>query len=493
MKTSERLLDQLSSGIPGLDSLLNGGFVGGRMYLVLGSPGTGKTTLGMQFLRAGLDTGDTVLYIHGEESREGLLTNAAQFGIDLADTEFLDIGPESKFFNTSQTYDVVDPQEIEDTSLVSDIRDTIDELDPDRVLIDPITQFKYLESSEYHFRKRIISFGRFLKDRGTTVLVTKTQDSQVDDQLKSLCDGVISLDYQTGGRRIHISKHRGVGQRDGTHGLEIRETGLEVYPALRPEHHSRSFEPHQLTSGIAEVDSLLGGGLEQGTVTIISGPSGVGKTTLTTEFLQSVATDGDRAITYLFEESLETFTYRSEGFGIPVTQLRESGALTIEQILPSSRSPEEFAQLVKTQVEQKDVSLVVLDGIQGYKNAIKGGVEEVDLRQRLHALTVYLTNMNVSVILIDQRHEVAGVPQPTSENVSYLADNILYQQYVELEGDLQRIIGVLKKRVGGFETIPRRYRITADGITVGESMAGYRGVLTGHPTQGPTGGSEKPE
>ncbi|WP_226005399.1 ATPase domain-containing protein [Natrinema salinisoli] len=486
-------LDQLSSGISGLNSLLNGGFVDGRLYLVLGSPGTGKTTLGMEFLRTGIDTDETVLFIHGEESREGLLTNAAQFDIDLADANFLDIGPESEFFTQSQTYDVVDPKDIEDDSLIGDIRDTIDEVDPDRALIDPITQFQYLESDEYQFRKRIISFARFLKSRGTTVLATKTPDAQFDEQLKSLSDGVISLEYESEGRRITVSKHRGVGQRDGTHGLEIRSAGLDVYPALRPDRHSRSFEPIQLASGIDGIDSLLGGGLEQGTVTIISGPSGVGKTTIATEFLQTAAANGGGALTYLFEESLETFTYRSEGFGIPVTRLRENGSLTVEPIVPSARSPEEFAQLVKTQVEDQNSDLVVIDGIQGYKTAIKGGVEDVDLRRRLHALTEYLTNMNVSVLLIDQRHEVTGLPQPTSANVSYLADNLVYQQYIELEGELQRIIGVLKKRVGDFETVPRQFTITADGLTVGESMAGYHGVLTGLPEQSESGRSSQVE
>ncbi|SNZ05132.1 circadian clock protein KaiC [Natronoarchaeum philippinense] len=493
MNSDTSTLQQRPSGVPGLDRLLNGGFVDGRLYLVLGEPGTGKTTLGMEFLSAGLERDETVLLIHGEESKGGHLTNAAQFDIDLSDAEFLDIGPESEFFSEAQTYDVVDPADIEDDSLIVDIRDTIDELDPDRVLIDPITQFQYLESTEYQFRKRIISFARFLKDRGTTVLATKTPESQFDEQLKSLSDGVVSLAYEQEGRRVSVPKHRGIGQRDGTHGLEIRDDGLHVYPALRPQQHSQSFEPMPLTSGVDGLDELLGGGIEQGTVTIVSGPSGVGKTTTVTEFLQTAATEGDGALAYLFEESLDTFTYRSETFGVPVTELREDGSLSVEAITPSVRSPEEFAQRIRRQVEQQDIDLVVLDGIQGYKTAIKGGEDDVDLRRRLHALSEYLTNVNVSVILIDQRHEVTGLPQPTSANVSYLADNIIYQQFVEIEGELQRVVGVLKKRVGNYETVPRRFSITDDGLSVGDPMTGYHGVVTGLPEQRSVGSHSSPD
>lgn len=493
MENNTDTLSKISSGISGLDSLLAGGFIKGRLYLVNGAPGTGKTTLGVEFLKNGLDAGENVLYIHGEESREGLLTNAAQFNIDLTDADFLDIGPRSGFFSQTQSYDVVDPQDIEGQNIISDIRDTIVELDPERVLIDPITQFQYLESTEYHFRKRIISFARFLKDRGITTLATKTPEPEFGEQLKSLSDGVISLEYEEAGRRISVPKHRGAGQRDGTHGLEIRADGLDVYPSIRPEQHSRSFEPTQLKSGIDGFDDLLGGGLEQGSVTIISGPSGVGKTTTATEFLQTAAENEDGALAYLFEESLTTFTHRSEQFGIPVTQLREDGTLSVEPILVLERSPEEFSQLVRKQVEQQEAGLVVIDGIQGYKNSIKGGSSEIDLRQRLHALTVYLTNMNVSVILIDQRHEITGLTQPTSMDVSYLADNLVYQQYVEINGELQRVAGVLKKRIGGFETVPRRFTITEDGLAVGEEMAGYHGILTGLPQQSGSGSSVSPK
>lgn len=481
MVYSSQSLSQLSSGVSGLDTLLHGGLVSNRLYLAVGAPGTGKTMAGLHFLQAGLDANEDVLFIHGEESRKDIIANAAEIDINLADADFLDIGPESDFFTQSQSYDVVNPQDVGDDRLVADIRETIEQLDPDRVLIDPISQLQYIEPSEYQFRKRIIAFTRFLKERETTVLATKTPGIQMDEQLRSLSDGVIQLVHEEESRRIIVPKHRGVGQQDGSHGLEIHDDGLHVYPALRPDSHDRTFDPAQHPSGITGLDTLLDGGLERGTVTIISGPSGVGKSTTAAEFLHTVAVNEGGALAYLFEESLETFTHRGETFGIPITKLRENGGLTVEEILPQTQSPEEFAQLVKQQVETQDANLVVLDGIEGYQAAIKGGGDDVDLHKRLHALTQYLTNMNVTVVLLDERHQVTGLSRPTGSNISYLADNLLFQQYLGREGELQRVIGVLKKRVSDFETTPHRFQITANGIEVGSALTDIRGVLGGMP------------
>jgi len=488
MNPSGRRFRQRSSGVPGLDSLLNGGVVDGRVSPSIGPPGSGKTLLGTQFLKAGIDADETVLFIHSEESAPDLRANAANLGIDIEDAEFLDVGPESEFFTQSGSYDVVNPQDIEDGYLISDIRREIEAVDPERILIDPITHFQYLEPTEYQFRKRLISFARFLKDRGTTVLATKTPSERTDTQLKSLSDGVVVLshDGEKAGRRVRVPKHRGVGQRDGSHGMEIRERGVEVYPTGVDEGADRQFEPTQFTSGVSELDALLGGGIERGTVTILSGPAGVGKSTTATQFLANAAATGQPALAYLFEESIETFTYRSETFGLPVSELREAGSLFVEEIDTLALSPEEFAHQVRAHVRDHDVELVVVDGIAGYKNAIKGGEDDVELRRRLRALIQGLVRANASVVLVDQRREVTGLPEPTSESVSYLADNIVFQNYIEVEGELQRVVGVLKKRVGGFETVPRRFEITADGLEVGEPVSGMHGVFEGIPERSGT-------
>jgi circadian clock protein KaiC len=472
-------LTRYSSGISGLDALLRGGFVAERIYLLVGGPGTGKTLLGTEFLSAGLDAGENVLFIHGEESREDLAINAEQLGIDLDGADFLDLGPESAFFAEERSYDLVNPQDVESEGVIDDIREAVEEVDPNRVLIDPISQLQYVESSEYQFRKRMIAFIRFLKDRGTTVLVTKTDSGREADQLMSLSDGVVTLRHGETGRRIDVIKHRGIGQRDGAHGMAIREDGVEVFPSLVPEDHESKFDPTQIRSGISELDTLLGGGFERGTVTIISGPTGVGKTTTSTEFLEATASAGDSAIAYLFEESIDTFVHRSETFGIPVTELGERGTLSVESVDPLTLSPEEFAQRVKAQVKREDANLVVIDGIDGYRTSIHG--EERMLARKLHALTRYLKNENVAVILIDEIGQVTGIRSPTSSNISYLADNILFMNYIELDGRLKRVAGVLKKRVGNFEDTLRKFAITDDGIAVGAPITDVQGVLNGTP------------
>ena len=471
-------ISRISSGVVELDSLLQGGLVANRLYLVTGRPGTGKTLTGVHFLNAGLAADEDVLFIHGEESQQELIVNAAELGIDLAAADFLDIGPESEFFAESRSYDVVNPQDVEGEQLIGDIRQAIERRDPDRVLIDPITQLQYIEPTEYQFRKRIISLTRFLKDSETTVLATKTPATQMSEPLQSLSDGVIQLTHEGENRRISVTKHRGVGQRSGSHGFEIKPDGVQVYPAIRPEQHERTFDPVALPSGVDGLDDILNGGLEQGTVTIISGPSGVGKSTTAAEFLEAAATRSG-GLAYLFEESIETFTHRAETFDIPITQLRNGGSLTVEEVLPQTMSPEEFAATVKSQVESSDVRLVVIDGIEGYKTALKSGGENVNLQARLHALTRYLMNMNVTVVLISERHEITGLSQPTGSNISHLADNLIFQQYVELDGKLQRVVGVLKKRVSGFESKPRKYRITTDGIAVGEPLTDIKGIGDG--------------
>jgi circadian clock protein KaiC len=195
------------------------------------------------------------------------------------------------------------------------------------------------------------------------------------------------------------------------------------------------------------------------------------------EFLQTAAENDDGALAYLFEESIETFSYRGEKFGIPISKLREEQGLTVEEVPPLTYSPEEFGDMVKRQVTDHDADLVVIDGLKGYRSAIKGASDTVDLRERLHALTRYLVNQNVSVILIDEHHEVTGLTQPTGSSISYLADNLVYEKFRGSDGELQRVVGVLKKRVGDFETTPRKFSISSDGMTVGASLTRLDGVL----------------
>lgn len=473
-------LARQTSGVPGLDSLLEGGFVSERMYLVLGRPGTGKSILGSTFLADGAARGERSLYIHGEESKKEILQNASTLGIDLDDVEFLDLGPDSEFFSEDRTYELVDPKDVADEGFIEDIRETVETLDPSRVLVDPISQLRYLEPTDHQYRRRIVSFMRFLRERGTTVLATETSGTQDTAALESLSDGVVELQRGDDGRRIAVSKHRGVHAPAGTHGLEIRGDGLEVFPAILPESGDREFDPALLSTGVTNLDELLGGGLERGTVTILSGPTGIGKSTTAAELLGSVTEAGTRGAIYLFEEDEATFAHRSESFGVPISELRDSGALAVEQIEPLTRSPEEFAQEVKRDVEESGVEVVVIDGVSGYKQALHGN--RADTTRKLHALTRYLKSVNVSVVLVDELSQVTGLREATGEGISYLADNLVFMNYVEREGRIERVVGVLKKRLGDFEETLRVFDITGDGIQVAGPVEDVHGILDGAPS-----------
>jgi len=473
-------LNTIETGVDGLDEILYGGVVMGRLYLVVGRPGTGKTLLGMEFLRTGLANDETVLFVHGEESEAEIHANASSFGIDLSDAEFLDLGPDSDFFEADQSYDLVDTRDVEPDRFIEDIREAIEEINPDRVLLDPISQLQYIEPSEYQFRKRLISFMRFLKGRGTTVIATQTPSKfQSDNEIRSLSDGIVELERGEGGRRISVPKHRGIGQQDGTHGLEIRGDGLAVFPSLIPEQFDREFAPSQIQSGIDELDTMLGGGLERGTATFVSGPTGVGKTTTGTQFLASAAEQGASPVAYLFEESPKTFVHRSESIGTPLSDLQADGGLAVEAVEPLSLSAEEFAQRVKTQVDVGGSEVVMIDGVDGYKVAIQG--DEETLGRKLHRLIRYLKSQDVTVLLLDETDQVTGMPSASSANISYIADNILFLNYIEMDGELRKGIGVLKKRASDFERTMREFTITPDGIVVGAPLTGVEGILEGTP------------
>lgn len=448
-----RELKSIDSGVAGLNDVLHGGYAQGRMYLVRGEPGTGKSLLGAHFLESGLDAGERVVYIHGEESEDDVVLNAKQVGIDLSGTNFLDLGPETEFFTEDQAYDLIDPGDVQSERFTEDIRTVIEEYNPSRLLIDPITQLKYLETDQYQYRKRLLSLMRYLRNRETTIVGTLTtrgvENEAWSEDAESLSDGLIDLSHGEYGRRIEVTKHRGLGQEDGTHGLEIRGQGLEVYPQIIPKRRSEPVNPETHSSGHSPLDSLLGGGIEEESVTFISGPSGIGKTTVGAQFLQAVAGRKNTALGFLFEESVEQFTYRAENLGTPVEELADRGLLQLKDIEPLELSSEEFAQRVLEMVAEHDPEVVLIDGIAGYKMSIQG--DKHRLVRRLHALTRSLKQRGVSVIITDEVHRLTGISSPTSSNASYLADNVIFMSYVERDGKMDRAIGVVKKRLGSFD------------------------------------------
>ncbi len=472
--------NRLSSGVPGLDEVIEGGFVQNRSYLIRGLPGSGKTTLGLHFLcAADAPKNQKSLYITLSENENTIKDNARRLGFDLSRVRFLDLSPTSDHFSGSKDYTIFFPAEVEQEETTHKIVSAIQKWKPRRVFIDAITQIRYLTVDTYHYRRQVLSFLRFLIEAGATVLLTSEGSPEApDEDLQFLSDGVIQLDNSESGRSISIKKFRGSSFRPGPHAMTLTSRGMIVYPQLVPQDHRREFDPESMSSGVPEIDRMLFGGLERGTVTIISGPSGVGKTSLGMQFIRQAASRGEHASVYIFEESVDTLVHRSESIGLPVRELMDQGTLTITHIEPLKYLPDQFANLVRKEVEQNQARVVMVDSIAGYKLSLLGG----DLARHLHALSKYLSNMGVTVLLINEVETIAGgIFKATEAGISYLADNIIFMRYLEYRGQLRRAIGVLKKRLTDFERTLREIAITKDGIQVGAPLTNLRGILQGMP------------
>jgi circadian clock protein KaiC len=477
--------DRVSAGLTGLDEILHGGFISNRTYSIRGDSGTGKTILGYHFLTRGVEEGETSLYFAFEETAEDITANAAGLGFELSDVIIEDMSPSADQFLEDDTYTVFGPGEVEASSIVSQISDAVKRHQPDRVFIDPLTLLRHLTPDEFQFKRTAASMMSFMKNRGaTTLFTTQSTSSQTDEDLQYMADGSITMRRNETGRDLEIEKFRGSGFRGGSHGIRIDSgKGITLFPSLDPEAHERNFEHETLSSGIDSLDRLLGGGIERGSVTLISGPSGVGKSTTATTFARAAAERGERAAAFLFEESTDSFRHRSDAIGLSVGDLVDDGEFELHEIEPLTISADEFAHEVRRSVEARGAKFVLLDGTAGYKIALQD--PESELRRELHALVRYLRNMGVTVVLTDELASVTGQFQASDSHVSYLADNVLFIRYIEVDGEIQKAIGVLKKRFGEFESTLRSFAIGSDGVQVGTALSDLRGVLTGTPTRQP--------
>ncbi|WP_158059204.1 ATPase domain-containing protein [Halorussus halophilus] len=487
---SDVALERISSGVPGLDDVLGGGLIPGRSYLARGDPGTGKTLFGCSFLSRGVKVGEDALFVHLEEPEADVKKNAGAVGIDLDGVEFLDLSPNSGVFSSTQSYDIFDTDENEQTTFTERITDRVGTLSPDRVFIDPLTKLRYLTSDEYQFRKQVLALTRFFTEHDATVLLTSQNTSHSsDDDLQYLTDGTVQLRNGEMGRSLSVPKFRGSSVKSGEHAVRIGDgrprangenDGVSVFPALDPAETDRYTVGEQLSAGVPRLDELLGGGLERGTVTILSGPTGVGKTTVGTQFMKEAAGRGERSVVYLFEETTPTLFERSEAIGIPLEEMVENGALETREFEPLDNSAVEFANHVQREVERRDTSLVMIDGIDGYKLSLREA-DQRRLVRKLHSLCRYLKSVGVTVVLVDESATVMGEFSATDSGISYLADNIVFMRHLELNGEMRKAIGVLKKRTSDFERTLREFEITEHGITVGETLDELEGILTGEP------------
>jgi circadian clock protein KaiC len=470
--------DRLPTGVAGLDEILYGGFLRGCTYLVRGGPGTGKTTLGLHFLTTGATKGEPVLFVGLSESEEQVRRNAASLGLNIDGVTFHDLSPSPDFFTQAQTYDIFFSAEVEREPVTQSIVQQVEELKPERVFIDAMSQFRYLAADVLQFRKQVLSFLRFLVSQGATVLYTSEATVTLpDDDLQFLSDGILHLALTPAGRTISVTKLRGSSYRDGVHSMRLDKGGMQVFPRLIPEMHVRESVLQIVPSGIPDLDELLHGGLEGGTVTVISGPSGTGKTTLGLQFMKEAAGRGERSVVYIFEEERDTLLRRSEAIQIPIHTMIDRGTLSVTKVEPLRFSPDEFVHLVRREVEEGDARIVMIDSISGY-NLSMGGE---DLVRHLHALCRYLNNMGVTVLLINEVEAITGDFRITEIGISFLADNVIFLKYLEIDGRITKAVGVLKKRMSAFEQGLRELKITQYGLKIGKPLNQLRGILGGTP------------
>ena len=468
---------RISTGVTGLDEILDGGLIPGRAYLVRGGPGTGKTILGLHFLTAGVARGEKPLFVTLEEPEGQLRKNAAAIGLNLQGVTFLDLSPTSDFFAKAQTYDIFTPAEVEREPITQKIVEQVEARQPRRIFLEAMTQFRYLSPDGFQFHKQVLSFLRFLMDKGITVLFSSEASAMApDDDLQFVSDGIIQLDASSE-RTVTILKYRGSDFHGGPHGLRLGSDGMEVFPKLVSEERGRPFTPEIIRSGVPELDEMLHGGMTRGMVTLISGPSGVGKTTVGVQFMKEAAGRGEHSVVYLFEEWLESFVHRCEAINVPVRAMIERGTLTVRQVEPLRYSSDEFNRLVRRAVEERDARIVMIDSLSGYQLCVRGG----NIITHIHALTRYLKNSGVTALLINEVEAITGEFHATELGISYLADNLIFLRYMEVQGELHKAIGVLKKRMSDFEQSLRELEITRYGLKVGQPLRGLRGILTGTP------------
>ncbi|HYF63580.1 MAG TPA: ATPase domain-containing protein [Herpetosiphonaceae bacterium] len=474
----------VKTGIRGLDDVLGGGFAPNRMHLVEGNPGSGKTTLALRFLMEGRDRGERVLYVTLSETVEELRSAADSHGWDLAGIDLIELVPNEESLDREAEYTMFDPAEVELPEVLKVILSEVERIAPSRIVIDSLSELRLLAQTSLRYRRYVLALKQFFMGRKTTVLLLNDQSaSDLEVQLQSIAHGVLVLEqlapeYGAERRRLRVVKLRAAAYRGGYHDFRIVRGGLEVYPRLVAAEHRQEFTQSQAQSGIQSLDRLLGGGLEYGTSTLVMGPAGCGKSTVTAQYAAHTASQGTNVAVFLFDESVATWSIRTRGIGTDVRPLLESGALAVQQIDPAEMSPGEFIVLVRRAVEAHNAQMIVIDSLNGYLNAMP---EERFLLIHLHELLTYLGQQGVATLLILGQHGLIGQHMQTPVDVSYLADSIILLRYFEMSGEVRHAISVLKKRSGHHDGSIRELTMSGDGLAVGEPMRGFRGILTGVP------------
>lgn len=471
------------TGVAGLDDILAGGLTPHRLYLVEGIPGSGKTTLAMQFLLEGVRRGEPVLYVALSETEDELRGVATSHGWLLDGISIRELVPTEATLQSDEQYTVFHPSEIELSETTKTILADVERIKPTRVVIDSLSELRLLSDHALRYRRQVLALKQFFAGRRCTVLLLDDMTSNdYDMRLQSIAHGAIRLDqmlpeYGAERRRLIVLKYRGVKFRGGYHDYVIKRGGLEVYPRLIANEHRSTFAMQKLPSGIAELDTLLGGGIETGTSTLIVGAAGTGKSSLAAQLVATAAKREQRAALFIFDENRNTLLTRAAGLGIDLRSPVESGLITVQQVDPAELSPGEFSHLVRKAVESQKASIVVIDSLNGYLNAMPG---ERFLIIQLHEMLMYLAQAGVATIMIAAHHGLIGSQMVSPVDASYLADSVILMRYYETKGEVRQAISVVKKRGGMHERTIRDFRLEG-GIRVGEPLRQFRGVLTGVP------------
>ena len=473
-----------ATGIEGLDHILLGGFPRNHVYLLQGDPGVGKTTLALQFLLEGIREGETALYITLSETKDELKAVAESHHWDISKVHICEqLVGEGSLQDDDTT--VFYPSEIELGQTIKTMLDEVERVKPERVVLDSLSEIRLLAQSTLRYRKQILALKQFFAGRNITVLFLDDRTAEVNDlQLQSVPHGVVELErytplYGAARRRLQLVKVRGLNFRDGYHDFNIKTGGIIVYPRLVAAEHRKIVEFERLPSGLVPLDQMLGGGVDRGTSTLIMGPAGSGKSALSTQYAIAAAKRGERAAIFMFEESMSSFFNRSESIGMPLREYADKGLIIIKQVDPAQLQPGELAHLVRHVVEVDKVRVLIIDSLNGYLNAVP---EERFLLLHLHELLAYLGQNGVATILVFAQHGLLGAAMQSVVDVSYLADCVILMRYYEAMGRIHKAISIVKKRSGMHETAIREFKMDDKGISIGEPLEKFRGILTGIPT-----------
>ncbi|MDO5758098.1 MAG: gas vesicle protein GvpD [Rhodobacterales bacterium] len=484
---------RLSTGTRGLDDVLRGGITPQRLYLVEGTPGSGKTTLALRFLMEGRAAGEQGLYITLSETVDELTAVAASHDWTLDGIELFEMVAEDEFgFDHEQT--LLHPSEVELGETVRGIIELVEKADPARVVLDSLSELRLLAQNPLRYRRQILALKHFFARRNCTVLMLDDRTTEPGDlQLHSIAHGVISLeqlanDFGSERRRLRVVKMRGLKYHGGYHDFTIEKGGICVYPRLIAASHQRSFPTAPVTTGLAELDALLGGGLFPGTTALLAGPAGVGKTTTSVRCMIAALKRGQKAAFFLFDERLATLMIRSKALDMDLQPFLDSGLLEIRQIDPAELSPGEFASAVRSTVEDNDVSVVVIDSLNAYLHAMPS---DNFLVLQMHELLSYLARQGIVSLMILGQHGVTGELR-TDIDISYLADTVLMLRFFEASGEVRKSIAVIKTRTSDHERSIREFMIGKNGIRIGAPIRSFSGILSGSPTYTPTNGDLLP-